>query len=102
MKDLNFPSKYLLNHMKREKSENNVLLDAKSRTEDKDKVSAKILIIDDDDDFLVYLKKYLQKSHDVVGLTYRNEFDALKAIQEEDLDMVFLDIGLENVIDGLE
>jgi DNA-binding NtrC family response regulator len=61
----------------------------------------KLLIVDDDADFLIAMKMQLRGSYGV--LTANSTDDAIGILQEQDVDLVLLDVGLgvENGLEGV-
>ncbi len=62
---------------------------------------AKVLVVDDDPDFVKVTSKILEKEgHEVVSAA--NGAKALKAMREETPDLVLLDIMMSYILDGLD
>jgi CheY-like chemotaxis protein len=62
---------------------------------------AKVLVVDDDPDFVKVTSKVLEKAgHDVV--TAANGAKALKVMRQESPDVVLLDIMMSYILDGLD
>ena len=62
---------------------------------------ARILVVDDDPDFVKVTTKVLEKAgHEVVSAA--NGAKALKAMREETPDLVLLDIMMSYILDGLD
>jgi CheY-like chemotaxis protein len=62
---------------------------------------AKVLVVDDDPDFVKVTTKVLEKGgHEVVSAT--NGAKALKAMRQETPDVVLLDIMMSYILDGLD
>jgi CheY-like chemotaxis protein len=62
---------------------------------------AKVLVVDDDPDFVKVTSKILVKEgHEVVSAA--NGAKALKAMREETPDLVLLDIMMSYILDGLD
>jgi CheY-like chemotaxis protein len=62
---------------------------------------AKVLVVDDDPDFVNYASKVLkQAGHDVVSAA--NGAKALQAMRQEVPDVVLLDIMMSYILDGLD
>ena len=62
---------------------------------------AKVLVVDDDPDFVKVTSKILEKEgHEVVSAG--NGAKALKAMREETPDLVLLDIMMSYILDGLD
>jgi chemosensory pili system protein ChpA (sensor histidine kinase/response regulator) len=62
---------------------------------------AKVLVVDDDPDFVKVTSRILEKEgHDVVSAA--NGAKALKAMRENPPDLVLLDIMMSYILDGLD
>jgi CheY-like chemotaxis protein len=62
---------------------------------------AKVLVVDDDPDFVKVTTKVLEKAgHDVVSAA--NGAKALKTMRQEPPDLVLLDIMMSYILDGLD
>ena len=62
---------------------------------------AKVLVVDDDPDFVNYASKVLEKAgHDVVSAA--NGAKALQAMRQDVPDVVLLDIMMSYILDGLD
>jgi CheY-like chemotaxis protein len=62
---------------------------------------AKVLVVDDDPDFVKVTSKVLEKAgHEVVSAA--NGAKALKAMREDRPDVVLLDIMMSYILDGLD
>jgi CheY-like chemotaxis protein len=62
---------------------------------------AKVLVVDDDPDFVKVTSKVLEKAgHEVVSAA--NGAKALKAMREDTPDLVLLDIMMSYILDGLD
>jgi CheY-like chemotaxis protein len=62
---------------------------------------AKVLVVDDDPDFVKVTSKVLEKAgHEAVSAA--NGAEALKAMREETPDVVLLDIMMSYILDGLD
>jgi CheY-like chemotaxis protein len=62
---------------------------------------AKVLVVDDDPDFVKVTSKILEKEgHEVVSAA--NGAKALKAMRQETPDLVLLDIMMSYILDGLD
>jgi CheY-like chemotaxis protein len=62
---------------------------------------AKVLVVDDDPDFIKVTSKVLEKAgHEVVSAA--NGAKALKAMRQETPDVVLLDVMMSYVLDGLD
>lgn len=62
---------------------------------------AKVLVVDDDPDFVKVTSKVLEKAgHEAVSAT--NGAKALKAMRQERPDVVLLDIMMSYILDGLD
>lgn len=63
------------------------------------KVMSKLLIVEDNDDLLVLMKRVLSKHYQII--TARNGKSALNIIQKEELDLVISDVMMP-IMDGIE
>jgi chemosensory pili system protein ChpA (sensor histidine kinase/response regulator) len=62
---------------------------------------AKVLVVDDDPDFVKVTRKVLEKAgHEVVSAA--NGAKALKAMRQDKPDVVLLDIMMSYILDGLD
>jgi CheY-like chemotaxis protein len=65
------------------------------------KAMAKVLVVDDDPDFVKVTSKVLERAgHDVVSAN--NGAKALKSMRQERPDLVLLDIMMSYILDGLD
>jgi len=60
---------------------------------------AKILIVDDDQDFVVAVKNVLQSNGHEVVVAHSKE-DGMKAVDRDDPDLIILDVMMEQPDDG--
>ncbi len=87
--------------MRKLREEKNLLLDPLARIDMPQLQNKKVMVIDDCEDTLRIVKKYLTDVNRVSVATFLDEFQAIRDFMKDKADLVILDMNL-NSLDGIK